>query len=573
MKTEEEIKRLLKKGEKQTIEAKLAQGGLPRTVWETYSSFANTQGGIILLGVEEVRGNMLVPRGVTGGETLIKNLWNGLNNPDCVSRNILLEKDVYLADCNGKKLVVIEVPQADRHDKPVYLGKDVYGKTFRRNGDGDYKASRESINAMIRDSGDKTSDESVFENTAISDVESETLKNYRAAFRSLRPQHSWNILTNEEFLLKIGAARLSSGGKLCLTGAGLLCFGSFVRITDEFPNFFLDYREHLGNPDVRWTNRIYSGDPDWSGNLIDFYFQVSPRIATGVQTPFSLDSKMRRVSDTPLKRGLREAFANSLIHADYYGRRGVVIDKSMGKITFRNPGTFRIPIEDAVNGGISDARNGRVFNIFSLINVGERAGSGLCDIFEVCKSEKTSLPKLSQEFEPDTVCVTIDGFEMEEEYLSDLKTDPNLTVSDLKVDLDDLNLDLNDPNPVVNDLDSDPNDLKTDPNPTDNDLSLDLNDPNPVVNDLDSDPNDLKIDPNPTVSDLKVDLDDLNDTDLERELLSIMKDFPEENYKFYASKANVSEATIKRMIQSLKATGKIMRLGSRRAGSWRLIDK
>ena len=51
--TPTDIKKLLQKGERLTLEAKLAKTDVPKSLWESYSAFANTMGGTILLGVFE----------------------------------------------------------------------------------------------------------------------------------------------------------------------------------------------------------------------------------------------------------------------------------------------------------------------------------------------------------------------------------------------------------------------------------------------------------------------------------------------------------------------------------------
>ena len=105
--------------ENNRLEAKRAQGGLPHSIWETYSAFANTFGGYILLGVVENADKSFSSVPLPDPERLVADFWNGVNNRAVTNVNILSDQNVQIRESEGNRIVVIEVPRADRHDKSV----------------------------------------------------------------------------------------------------------------------------------------------------------------------------------------------------------------------------------------------------------------------------------------------------------------------------------------------------------------------------------------------------------------------------------------------------------------------
>jgi predicted HTH transcriptional regulator len=405
------LNELNKYRENNQLEVKKAAGGLPHSLWATYSAFANTNGGVILLGVEELEDKSLHVIGVTDPEKQISDFWNTINNTGKVNLNLLLDKHVHVESIDGKNIIVIEIPRADRAFKPIYLNNNLFAETYRRNGEGDYRCTKEMVQAMIRDNGGKTQDMLVLDELALSVFDYDSLRRYRNRMRVTRSGHVWEELEDIEFLQKLGAVGIGEDDKWHPTAAGLLMFGFEYEILREYPQFFLDYQECF-DTQMPWMDRIVSSSGEWSGNVYDFYFKVYNKLIQNprIKIPFKTEDGVHRVDDTPVHKALREALANCLTNADYYGSRGVVVRSNWSEIVLENPGSFRVSFGEALSGGVSSPRNAVIMKMFSLLDIGERAGSGIPNIYHTWKQQKWEAPRYTELFEPDRtiLCLPFD---------------------------------------------------------------------------------------------------------------------------------------------------------------------
>ncbi|MGX8775105.1 MAG: ATP-binding protein [Bacillota bacterium] len=70
-------------------------------------------------------------------------------------------------------------------------------------------------------------------------------------------------------------------------------------------------------------------------------------------------------------------------------------------MTLENPGYIRVGKKQMLRGGLSDPRNKALMKMFNMINVGERAGSGVPNILQTWSNEEWIEPVIDEQFNPD----------------------------------------------------------------------------------------------------------------------------------------------------------------------------
>ncbi len=387
------------------LECKLAQGQsgqgeVPKDFWPTYSSMANAHGGVVLLGLREKDGVFAVA-GLPNAAKVRADLFNNLNNPGKVSVNLLTDADVQEVVIDGKAILCIHIPQATRKQRPVYLNGQPLGHTYKRLNDGDRLCDEEAVKRMLAEQVEDERDARILAGFGMSDIDMDSLRIYRQMLKDEKPGHPYLEQDDFAFLTSLrGWRRDRITGEEGLTLAGLLMFGRWSAIQEAVPHYFLDYQERPeAKTELRWVDRLVP-DGTWTGNLFEFYRRVYRKLVADLKVQFSLKGGQRQ-DDTPVHVALREALVNTLVHADYTGRLSVLVVKRPDMFGFRNPGRLRLPIDQVIRGGESDCRNRILHQMFLLIGLGERGGSGIPKIYSGWSSQHWRQPLLREKDEPE----------------------------------------------------------------------------------------------------------------------------------------------------------------------------
>lgn len=395
----------LRIGEDADYEFKAAQGRdgkgeLPSSYWQTYSAMANTEGGYIVLGIREEREAFEVV-GLANPSKVRKELWDGANNREVVSSCLLKEAGVQVLGCDGRDVLWTWVPRGKRTERPVFVGSDLFSGTYKRNFSGDYRCDSTAIRRMLADAQEESRDARLLPHMGLADLDSGTLERYRSDFKTAHPGHPWTKLGTEEMLRSLGGWRrdretTEEGPTL----AGLLAFGRHESIMEEVPTYLVDYQERGAGGTVESIVKRITPDGLWSGNLYDFYLRVSLELLANLRVPYSSIGGAG-TGDLHVRRALREALVNALIHADYSGTIGILVTKQEGSFTFRNPGGLRLPLSDVLDGGNSDCRNRGLQTIFQMVGAAEKAGSGIPKIMSAWFEQGWRTPLLRERVSPE----------------------------------------------------------------------------------------------------------------------------------------------------------------------------
>jgi ATP-dependent DNA helicase RecG len=332
---------------------------------KTVCAFANTDGGVLYIGVND--------NGKVVGVDNIKKLLEEL--PNKIVNTFVIATDVKVAEEDGKQFVKVIVHKSN-------IALSYHGKFYTRSGSTTQELRGGALQRLLLKTSNLSWDEIGVDNATYEDIDAETVSRFvsRATEYNRLPlgidsKNIKQLFQNLKLITKEGE----------LTRAAILLFGK------EPTRFFISATFKLGRfrgtdpTDLIIQDRV-------EGNLFTMFEQVVDFLKSKyLLSPISYHG-MQRVETLEIPdKAIREAILNALIHRDYTSSAAISLRVYDPTVSIWNDGELeRLSVDDLSREHDSFQRNPLIADIFYRAGYIEAWGRGTLTIIE--ETTKSGLP-------------------------------------------------------------------------------------------------------------------------------------------------------------------------------------
>ncbi len=359
------LDRYIQAGEGISVEFKRCGSQPGQDTFETVCSFANRQGGSILLGVCDDGAVEGVPE--ASALNIERNISNVTSDPNLFNVSPLVEFE-RLRDSEGRLVIRVWVP----------MGPSLYtfkGVVYDRVADADVRVKSDAqVTSMMARKRSYYSERTVYSWVTEDDLEMDLLDAVRDALRANDADHPWLSLSNGEFLR---AARLF--GRDQLTGergfnlAAVALLGKEDTILDVMPLYRTDAVLRRVETD-RYDDRLIC-----RSNLVRAYDELVGFCEKWLPDSFVLDGGQRKSARDVI---VRELVCNCLIHREFVSPHiaRITIDREGIRTNNASRALFAGPV--TLESLDPTPKNPIIANFFTQMGRSEELGSGTRNLYK-----------------------------------------------------------------------------------------------------------------------------------------------------------------------------------------------
>lgn len=336
---EQEIKEKIKKAikfeaESDTLEFKKSKNNLPK-IYDTISSFSNTRGGLIVLGIDEKDNFKII------GVENINEIQNKISEICTQKMYPLIRPIITQIDYENKKLLVVEILELKQIEKPCYyIPNGIEKGSYIRVGDNDQKMTKYEIYALQSYKSGVNEDLKSVKRAEVKDFDEEKLNKYLSVIKKEKPKFSKK---DKNGILKISnIIKEEKDGKIYPTLAGIMIFGVYPQ--QFYPQLFIACSVVPGVEigELGSQNQRFDDNARIEGNIEEMLNDTLSFLKKNMKTKIIIDEngKRKNIPEYPLI-ALREAIVNALVHRDYsiYTEKSYIkVFKYEDRIEIENPG-------------------------------------------------------------------------------------------------------------------------------------------------------------------------------------------------------------------------------------------